>query len=79
MTRLQGINCERMRARIKIFLSWFQRTANEREMLRAFANADMAGAGAFEPPNGGIKIRPLARYFNGLIAQQLSNRLRDHW
>jgi hypothetical protein len=48
-------------------------------MLRAFANADMAGAGGFEPPNGGIKIRPLARYFNGLIAQQLSNRVRDHW
>jgi hypothetical protein len=57
-----------MRARIKIFLPWIQWTANEREMPRTFANGDMAGAGGFEPPNGGIKIRCLTTWLRPTMA-----------
>src|SRR5262249_54056628 len=65
--RLQGTTQECSRASVETFLSVFQCPANESERMRTIANGSMAGAGGFEPPHGGIKIRCLTAWLRPML------------
>src|SRR6476469_9466493 len=60
--RLQGAALDLGRTNPKILLEMYQMLAHEDEWVRTAANADVAGAGGFEPPYGGIKIHCLTTW-----------------